>query len=350
MSFPSVSSNVRNLLDNEYLIESGEGNNSLGRKSTLLSFNATHGYVIGADIGRSQMRVMLADLQGGCIVSLKEDMSSISNSKDTAHKLCEVIQAAINEGNVQQSKIRCVSIGIPGVLDKKTGEVIIAPFFGSLKLSDIQSEIEKNFDVPIILENSVNNGAIGEKWQGVAKGYKDIAYIDYGVGIGSALIINGELFRGVNGASGEIGFMVLDRAGIRSEYNDQGVLENLISGNQINKSLLQSGLKTDLKSLMTSKGDDSEIYNRFISELIDYIGMALINITSVINPELIVLSGGMGILLGSEYQDRWKELLANHVPFPPKIVTSKLSNKANVLGAVAAALRLIVDDLDYKLP
>lgn len=336
MSFPTVSSNVKRLLEGGYLLEAGDSENSLGRKGTLLSFNVTRAYVIGIDLGRSQIRVMLADLSGQEIAYLKEDCASTeSNQNAILQQLCSMIDRAILDAGLIDPPIGCICLGVPGVPDLQSGKLLAAPFIHPLDLHEIIQAFHQRYNAKVIIDNSVNFGAIGEKWHGVAQGYRDIVYINYGVGIGAALILNNELYRGVNNAAGEIGFMVPGSAHIQEHFDVQGALEALISGNQIRETLKNMGLHTNIQHT-----DD---YADVINSVTRYIGLALINITSVFNEEIIVIGGGLGDALGEYFIPEWIRMLQNHVPFVPKVVLSALHTRANVLGAVAVALRHVND-------
>lgn len=341
MSFPSVSANVKDLLDMKYLLEGGEGDNSLGRKSTLLVFNATRGYVIGVDLGRSQIRIIVADLEGREIVSLKDESTIVKEGRKITERLTELVCETVKRAQIQAEKVKCICIGVPGVIDERSDEVLIAPFIQPINWKKLTTALNKYFEVPVLIENSVNYGAIGEKWRGAAKGYKDIVYINYGVGVGAAIIINGELHRGINGASGEIGFMVPERVNLRSAFSEQGVLEAIISGNQLNEIMGIEGIDTNIETVIRQSAKGEKASELLVREIVEYIGMMLINITSVFNEELIVIGGGLGDYLGGLFIPEWKKMLNNHVPFVPEVVTSKLHSHANVLGAVAAGLRHI---------
>ena len=336
MSFPTVSTNVKRLLEAGYLLEAGDSDNSLGRKGTLLTFNAARAYVVGIDLGRSQIRVMLADLSGQEIAYVKENCDSTSSDQHAiVQQLCNMVDRAIQITNIVTSPIGCICLGVPGVPDLQSGRLLAAPFIHPLDLNEIIHTFQQRYNAPVIIDNSVNFGAIGEKWHGVAQGYRDIVYINYGVGIGAALILNNELYRGVNNAAGEIGFMVPDSSHMRKHFDVQGALETLISGKRIQENLKAMGLHTDIQQT----GDYADI----LESITCYIGLALINITSVFNEEIIVIGGGLGDALGEFFIPEWTQMLQNHVPFVPKVVPSALRTRANVLGAVAVALRQVND-------
>lgn len=341
MSFPSVSANVKDLLDMHYLLEVGEGDNNLGRKSTLLAFNASRGYIVGVDLGRSQIRVIVADLEGEEIFSLKDESVVAKEGSQIIELLCGLVCEAVKKAQIPSEKVKCISVGVPGIIDEHSDELLIAPFIQPINWRRVEHAFQRYFDAPVLIENSVNYGVVGEKWKGVARGYRNIVYVNYGVGVGAAITINGELYRGAYGASGEIGFMVPERSNLRDSFSEQGVLENLISGNQINKIMGADGVCSDMETMIQRSVKGEIEAGMIMREIVEYIGMMLINLTSVLNEELIVIGGGLGNYLGEMFIPEWKKMLENHVPFVPEIKVSKLQNRANVLGAVAVGLRHI---------
>ena len=342
MSFPTISANVKRMLDGGYLLEAGDGDNSMGRKSTLLRFNAQRAYVVGVDIGRSQIRVILADLEGNELVYLKKTGSTIEKEADYVPlSLCEMIDEALQKASIAPEKLYCICIGVPGIPDMKTGRLTAAPFIHSPDLFDTRSRLQAVYpNAHIEFENSVNYGAVAEKWRGVAKDYKDIVCINYGVGIGAAIIMNGELFRGRNGSAGEIGYMVPETAHLRDCFDDIGVLETVISGKRIGDILKT---RDGGEELPPELSPEEALKDRTLRTIIDYMGLVLINISAIFNEEIIVLGGRFGEYLGDMFIPLWKKMLAQHVPFVPEIRTTALGSRADVIGAVAVAIRYVND-------
>jgi predicted NBD/HSP70 family sugar kinase len=339
MSFPSVSANISTLIEGDFIEEVGEGDNAIGRKSTLLAYKAGRGYVIGVDIGRQQVRMVIADLLGQTVLAI--------NSKERSGTIPEMIRKSlksiIRRSKVPREKILCVGLGSPGIIDKKTNKVFLAPFIEDLSEADLLGPFAEIIGegVPVIIENSVNCGAIGEKWIGAGNGYRDILYVNHGVGIGSALIVNGALVRGSTNAAGETGFMVPGRSALRGSFAEEGVTEQMISGHAIAARMGETDVKAAVKTLVSGyrEGDGEAI--GLLNDITDYIGMMLINTVSVVNPEVIIITGGVGLGLYDVACETWRDMLTAHVPYPPQIVKSTLYNKANVLGAVAICLRHI---------
>ena len=344
MSAPSVSANVKRMIDEGYLIEVGDGDNPRGRKSMLISCNAKRAYVIGVDMGRSQVRVILADLNGNEVAYMREDVSAVENgAEDISATLFSMLKQVTDDSEISPEKIRCICIGSPGIPNVETGEIVAAPFAHVPNLLDMKNKLHEIYpNAGIFMENSVNYGAVGEKWKGVAANYSNTVFIDYGVGIGAALIINGELFHGKDGAAGEVGYMVPGSEYLRDGFEAQGVLESVISGKRVGDILKARQTGEAAFGDLTA---EEALEDGTIRTIVDYVGLMLINITAAFNEELIVLGGRFGEFLGNAFIPVWRKMLEGHVPFVPEIKVSALAGRADVIGAVAVAIRHANDEI-----
>lgn len=218
MSFPAVSANVKILIEQGRVRESGEGDNSLGRKSTLLSFNEEMGIVVGVDIGRFWIRAMAADLMGKVLSYVKVPAVPKDDGNELHNIVADVIRQALKESQKPEEDILCIGIGLPGVIRDDT--ILLAPYFPDINLKEFRNYVEEEFDTELILENSVNMGAIGELSQGAGKGCDNFIVINYGVGVGSALVLNGKIYSGSHNAAGEIGYMVAEPMKLRDSFEE----------------------------------------------------------------------------------------------------------------------------------
>ncbi len=333
MSFPAVSSNVKSLLDAGYIREIGEGNNSLGRKSTMLAFNADRGYIVGVDVGRFRLRVMVADLLGNVIASAHD----VSKPHGLSENIKRLVNEAVHKSGKNPEQMLCICAGIPGIINQ--GKSYLAPFMESFSETELCDSLKQDYPAAdVILENCVNLGALGEQWKGSGAGYRNIAYVSYGIGLGTAFIIDGKLYKGSNGAAGEIGFMLLDPINLRQEFDEVGALEDTLSSQKINKCLQNGDFKEELVMLI-HKYEEGEMYSKLVlDEIALNLGMALINICAVMNPEAIIMSGGIGANIGKLFQKRWEEMLKSHVPFAPKLIFSRMDNHETMMGAIATGI------------
>lgn len=339
ISFPTVSSNVKALIDSDYIKEVGVGDNSLGRKSTLLAFNEERGYVIGVDLGRFKTRIMMTNLSGRIIVNYCESTNVSEGSEAMIQNLLAMLLKVVEKSNRPKEKVQCICIGTPGVIQENN--IILAPFLPDVSPALIKKVIFSEFKTEIVIENSVNLGAIGEKWVGSGKSFNNFGFINYGVGVGAALIINGNIFTGSNGAAGEVGFMVTDPAKLRNDFDEVGVMENTISKDKIQRFIAHDNFQEAVEQLI-QKYKENDIYSKMIlDEIYLTLGMAMINMAAILNLEAIIISGGLGTSIGRLFEEKWNDLLKRHVPFPPKIVFSEMDNQEGVFGGISVGIEKI---------
>lgn len=332
MSFPAISANVKILIEQGRVRESGEGHNSLGRKSALLSFNEEMGVVVGVDIGRFWIRAMAADLMGKVLGYVKVPAVSKGNADELYSAVVGAIRQALQKGGKPEEDILCIGIGLPGVIRDDT--ILLAPYFPDINLKEFRNLIEEEFGTELIIENSVNLGAIGELSEGAGKGYDNFIVINYGVGVGSALVLNGKTYSGSHNAAGEIGYMVAEPMKLRDSFEEVGVLESTISKEKIEKFISHDNFQQEVE-LLVEKYRANDLYVRSVLDEISInIGVTMINLCAALDLEVVIISGGLGTAFGSVFIETWRSLLNKHIPFPPKIVLSKLGNKECVLGAI----------------
>ena len=342
MSFPAISSNTKGLLEGNYILDVGVGDNTIGRKSTLLAFNAERGYIIGVDLGRFRIRMMLADLLGNKIAG-NEIINSANISGDgrqSIRLINDQITDILEKSGKTKDDILCIVIGIPGII--KDGRSFLAPFTEQYLEKDMVETLQDAFEADVLLENCVNLGVIGERWKGVGTKYNDITYIAYGVGLGAAHIVDGKLYKGAHGAAGEIGFMITDPINIDKKYSDVGSLEEGLSRSKIAKYLDSGNLDEEIIRLIERYTDGGDMYAKLIiDEIVLNFGMALVDMSALFNPEAIIIAGGLGLNLGKLFIEQWKEMLSNHVPFVPELLLSELNHTETMLGAVMMGIEHI---------
>jgi len=340
-SFPTVSTNVRDLIDARMILETGISDNGIGRKAVLLEFNSNLGYVLGVDIGRTSIRMMLCDLSGEILYTTTSKQETKQTKQGVLEQIDAEFESVLRGAGIQRKSLLCISIGIPGIVDEKEGKHRLAPFMIPFEEMRLDLYMREKYGIQTICSNSVDFGAIGEKWKGAGRDYKNIVYINYGIGIGCSLILNGELFSGTNGAAGEVGFMLPGVDLRRETFEEEGVLEKRIGGREIQQRMKQQpGLPyADIKELLSHADTEHFSGAGLVEDIKQQVGLLLVNLVSVINPEIIIMGGGIGRQLAIQFPDYFNRFLAAHVPYVPLLVPSALDEKANLLGAVAFALR-----------
>lgn len=349
ISMASVSTAVSGLLEQELVVRGRTYGNGAGRRTELLEHNPRKGYVLGVDLGAKTIRVAVADLCGAIIHKTETPTLAYEGGARVMKRLVEACRGATASAGIPKSKIIAVGTAAPGISLEKTGRNILAPFIPDWSDVPFRSLLESEFGCEVLVENDVDMAIIGERRWGVGKGCDNLVFVNMAVGVAAATIVDGNLIRGRHSAAGEIGYMVVDPSMIRSAFSDQGALEQSISGPGIAgrwRALAggaggagsdESAQVVDSETVLALAAQGDVNAQKVVDDTLQYLCSALSNIAAVVNPEKVVLGGGVGLALYS-YAQRIAEFLKRHVPFPPEIVHSELGSDASLLGSVAVAI------------
>ncbi|MCD8349764.1 MAG: ROK family transcriptional regulator [Planctomycetaceae bacterium] len=337
MSFPAVSSNIKHLLEKGYIREVGAGDNTVGRKAKLLSFNARRGFVLGIVVGTTETRSILADLLGNSLATAVRATKAGTSGAGIVKSVVGMAKKLVEDSGIGGKNILVVCVGIPGIV-RDNERAFVTPRVLDFSLSDLRAALERLFTTEVLVENDVNLGAIGEQWRGIGARYTDFVYVGYGVGLGAALILGGRLYKGVDGAAGELGFMTVDPRRLNRRFDEMGALESLISEKHLKSSLPGGDFMTEMVHVLRDRKNGNSRKNQVLEQVAQYFGMVLINICAVLNPQAIIVSGSIGRILGEHFGESWETMLSSHLPFPPEIVYSKIDGREQILGAVHTAL------------
>jgi predicted NBD/HSP70 family sugar kinase len=212
--------------------------------------------------------------------------------------------------------------------------------------------MHERLNVPFVVDNDLNLAALGHAWKGDARGLSDFAVLSLGTGIGAAVVVDGRLLKGPKSGAGEVGYMVLDRSLLHTERaHALGAFETLASGVGV-AALTLAVLEQDARAsklrdlgraptppdifLAAEEGD--EVAADIVERLVEHVAMAIINLGCVVDSDVVVLDGSVGLAL-ARHAPFIEELAARHLPSPPRVVISSLPG-ATAIGAVAAALDL----------
>lgn len=347
LSPSTVTRIVGQLIEEGLVFEADTINSATGRKPTLLEFNYKAGAVIGVDIGGNNVVGVVADLHGDILfrkdVLVNPDAGDLENLKD----VLSLIEKLCNAPSVPVDKIRGIGVGVPSIVKVPDGVVVWAPALGWRDLH-LKALLEEQCGLPAFVENDVNLGALGESRFGCAQGVKDLVAIFIGTGIGSGLILNGDLYRGHDSAAGEVGYLLPTPAELGQTYDQFGQFETLAAGPGIARraeTVLMTGEQSVLlnaKSLTAkdvfeaARGGDS-LAVQVIDEAVDYLAQAIANVAAILNPEIVVLGGGVAGS-GDLLLEPIKRRIEGTIPMEPKIKLSELGTEAVALGAVALAI------------
>ncbi len=366
ISKPTVSLLVDELIYENWIIEKGIGESTSqgGRRPIQLYFNEKAAYIIGTDIGGTKVKIIICNLSGKIIAASSFQTSQYIKT-GLLKQIAKEINAMVQRNNIDAEKILGMGAGVPGITETGSGVVVEAPSLNWVRYPFI-TEAKRYLSFPIYLDNDVNVAALGEQWLGNAKSKENVLFVAVGTGIGSGIIIRNQLYRGSSNAAGEIGYMVTDKNDMKNEFKPifhrYGYLESVAGGKSIGdrfKKLVQldsahplfeqanaADLTGEDAFRFAKKGDKIALH--VIDEAIEHIAYGIINAASLLNPEVIILGGG--VLKSSEFiLPKLCEIVNQYLPSSVEMKISRLGENAGVLGAVSLFLHEHESILNYSI-
>jgi glucokinase-like ROK family protein len=362
LSPSTVTRIVSQLIDEGLLCEDGETaeqEHTVGRRPTLLRFNFMAHLVIGVDVGGAKTTGAVADLQGAILH--RETVSSIPDGErsQSLSSLLKFIEQLVQAAPIPRDKVRGIGVGVPSIVLERDRTVVWAPAVG-WRNQPLKQLIEKHIGLPTFIENDVNLAALGESQYGAGQGVQNLACIFAGTGIGGGLVLNGELYRGHEGAAGEAGYMIPSTTLLDRSWDDGfGCLESLAGGPGVvrrAREAIQRGAATCLtvggkdldaltaKEVFQAAREGDALAQKAVTDTVDYLAQAVANVVCTLNPEMVILGGALtrsDDLLLEPITERVNRV----VPFAPKIVLTELRDDAVLYGAIALAIRATREDI-----
>jgi predicted NBD/HSP70 family sugar kinase len=341
MSLPTVMRIVDHLIEERLVQFCGQGTSTGGRPSRLLEFNGQAYAILGIDLGERKMLGMIADLSGDIQYEQSVTPTHDAPADEYLQQLVELIERLLSIPRPSTQPIRGIGIGAPGITLVPDGVVTWAPSLGWRDLP-LQDLLAKHFGLPVSVDNDANLAALGEWGFGANNGARSLVSITFGTGIGAGIVIDGAIYRGQHQAAAEIGYMLPGVQFLNKHYDQFGALETVASGHGIVKRAYQvlqqteapiptEGLTTESIFAMARQGQNWA--RQVVSDTVDYLSLAVANISAVLDPEVIVLGGGIAdsadLFIGPIL-----ERLGGTAPYVPRLVASTLGRHATVLGTI----------------
>ncbi|SER50516.1 xylose repressor, XylR [Gracilibacillus ureilyticus] len=332
----TVSSLVSELLNEKLINESGTGESSGGRRPVMLLLNETAGFTISIDLGVNHILGVVTDLRGN-IVNERTITFSNEDLEEVLKHLHQLIDELRNEVPESEYGIVGIGVGVPGVVTSD-GEILLAPNLGWKKvpLKDILFE---RYRVPIIVENEANGGAYGEKVYGVGQMADELIYTSISIGIGVGLILDGKLYKGLRGFSGELGHMTIEKDGPDCRCGNKGCWELYASEKTLLEKARENGYKdTNIHELVTAAENGESKAIHLLEELGDYLGIGITNIIHIFNPEQVVVGNTVQIAEKFIMPAIEKRIEKNAIGFNKNDVqlnVAKLQKYSTVMGMAA---------------
>jgi predicted NBD/HSP70 family sugar kinase len=321
----------------------GHTSTGTGRSAVLYEADPTAGYVLGVDIGREHLRTSIADL-GGTIVAHRDERNTSRSGVALVAAIGALATETVRAAGLKQNDILVRVVGSPGVADPSRRCFRHAPNLPGWGKAGLLDELEAAIGPDVVVENDANLTAVGEWERGAARGVDVFACITIGTGVGMGLMLNGEVFRGATGAAGEIGYLpygqlrAADRAGL--EPPARGHLEEATAAQSVVRGARELGLGTarSARQVFRLARDGDELAQRAVDAEADRLAYTVASVAAVVDPELIVLGGGMGAN-ADLLREPMERALHAFTPLVPKIVQGELGEDAVLAGAITVGLR-----------
>ncbi len=307
-------------------------------------------YVIGVDIGGTTVKLGLFDVEGKLLDKWEIPTRTQESGSYILPDIAESIQKKLNEKKIESKEVAGVGVGAPGPVDAQ-GVVHKAANLGWGVFS-IRETLEKILEMPVMAGNDANVAALGEMWKGGGQGSSDLIVVTLGTGVGGGIIISGKMLTGATGAGGEIGHIhVEDAETEKCGCGNTGCLEQYASATGITRlanrklqssskdSVLRSG-EVSAKTVFDAVKAKDELAMEVAEEFGKYLGECLAVIACVVNPEVIVIGGGVSkageILI--DYIKPHYEKKVFHGSRNVKFSLATLGNDAGIYGAAKLVL------------
>lgn len=345
MSPTSITRIVNELQLQGYLRETEAVASGVGRKATLLEVRGDVLYTVGIEIDKSMLKVGIVNYIGEMVSLHKSKRDESEGYMDTLHKMNRIIQKIMDENGIPAAKIMGLAVGLPGYIDYKNGIVKVSD---QLKWKDanLAEDLQKLTSFNVIVDNELKMKIVAESFTGKAKNSQNSILIGIGSGIGSSIMLNGEIYRGETNNAGEIGHTVIDPTGNVCNCGKIGCLATYISEGAI---LADSRKVKDISSIedvFQSYRDREPWALNIMDRASTYIALAISNLLCLYNPEVIILSGNTIEKL-PEMKEAIEQKCELYIWEPLKqsvrIVYSELSNNGVVLGAAIQAQNLMLE-------
>lgn len=302
-------------------------------------------WLVGIDLGGTTIKMAFINYYGEIIE--KWEIPTDKTGKHITTDIAKAIDSKLEELGLEKSKLSGIGMGAPGPVDLENGLIYETPNLGWVNYP-LRDHLELETGLPAVVDNDANIAALGEMWKGAGDGAKDIICVTLGTGVGGGLISNGDVIHGVNGAGGEIGHItVVPEGGALCGCGKTGCIETIASATGIVRIAKEKLELTDTDSILKEFADLSskDVFDAanqgdsLAEEVIDYVtfqlGLMLANVSNGLNPEKIVIGGGVskaGDKLISKVEKHFKRFAFPRVGAAATITIATLGNDAGVIG------------------
>lgn len=311
---------------------------------------------IGVDLGGTNMRAGAVNSSGQVSHRLSLPTRANRGPEEVIERIVSTVLKVIDQVKSQGDWVEAVGIGSPGIIDIRTGTVVTSPNFPEWRRIPLKQIMEKRLPYPVFLDNDANAFAYGEKWVGVGKNVQSMVCLTLGTGVGGAIILGGRLWHGADGMAGEVGHMTVKPNGLKCNCGNYGCLESYASASSVVRRVT-AAIRTGTPSIILNlaDGDLEKITSTLVyqaalkgdplamqvmKETATFLGIGIANLINLLNPEMIVVGGGLANAWDLIYPIAEDEICRRAfltLAKTAKICKASLGDDAGIIGAAGIA-------------
>ncbi|MFB6893309.1 ROK family protein [Kitasatospora sp. NPDC056327] len=311
-----------------------------GPNAQLYQVNPAAGYVAGLDVTTSQVRVAVADITGSTLAEHVVPTKGWT-AAETVPRIAAAVARTVRAAGLAEGSLHTAVIGVGGAPDPVTGKLRYASHLPGWHAPRLVEGLAAAIGAPVTLENDVNLAAVAEQSSGAARGFEDFVLLWAGEGIGAAIVIAGRLHRGFTGGAGEVGYMPVPGAPVVKDVRrrNSGGFQEMVGAPAVRALAREHGLGAPTAEESVARALDTPgAGDAFLAELASRLAVGLAVIVAVVDPRLVVVSGGVPNAGGERLRALVADELARIAAARPEVRGSTLTGSPVLLGALQRAL------------
>ncbi|PKM51995.1 MAG: hypothetical protein CVV02_03120 [Firmicutes bacterium HGW-Firmicutes-7] len=348
LSSPSVYKNIAQLIDQNIVLEIGEGGSAGGRRPMLISFNYDMGYIVSMDLKGEYLKLALANLELTVIGRDEILIRDYQSGQDLFAKSIEIINDLMQKNHINASNLLSIVMGVPGSVNQQTGQVNMPPiWFNVGDMKRIEDLICQAYPTcKVIIKNDINLAAIGEMRYGIGTGCKNLIYVSVDMGVGAGMIMDGNLYEGSRFSSGEIGYSrtsLQTTKTLEDEISIRAITEHIKEHEGINQDgRIDKFLSKDRKTINIPEINKALVKQdvdllKIMEDAINKLGLILSNICALLDIELIII-GGKIVDIDYDIKTKLDQIINTNIPIEVKTGFSSLNDDEIIFGGFALSL------------
>jgi len=353
---------IVNQLQADGIVTEVEAHFPSGRKPIVLEINPERSRVVGIDMGATHITLLLTDSAAHVLNELEIPFDVNQGPRLSLAALEKAMTELLEKVGLTLQDIHAVGLGVPGPIVENAGMVLGPPIMPGWDGYPIRDHLQEKWGVPLAIGNDAELGAVGEWAYGAGRGVRNLAYIKVGTGVGSGLLLDGQVYRGTTGCAGEIGHITLNESGPICTCGNRGCLEALAGGWAI-ASRGRAAAKSKTRTLLSEMGEISTlsaldvieaarqgdlVAQQIVSEAGGHLGTAIASLVNLFNPSMVVVGGKisqMGDLLLEPIRQTVQRRSLKAASRDVRITAAYLGKRSSGMGAVVEALSIVLHQM-----